>query len=64
MGRFNTPFGNVNDTFTRLRSYVAYYRFDDKTWSIRVWAHNWNEAQSYCQAHGLKLTGCLMDEIE
>lgn len=63
--RFETDFGNVEGQFTpQLKSFVAYYRFQGRTWSIRVWAKSWAEAEAHCRQHGLQLTGQLIDEIE
>ena len=63
MNRLETEFGNVNQ-WTPLRTFIAYYRFDDRTWSIHVWARDWAEADAYCKAHSMENTGELIEEIE
>ena len=61
--RLQTVFGNVRND-SQLTAFVAYYRFQDRTYSIRVWAHDWPDAERYCTAHGMRLMGKLVEEME
>lgn len=40
-----------------LTPFDAYYRFADRTFSIVIWARDWEDAQWYCDEHGMRLEG-------
>ena len=65
MTRFDTPFGETGriEPPSRLKPYAGYYKFQGRTWSIRVWAHSFKDAEEYCANHNLRLTGEVLREL-
>jgi hypothetical protein len=68
--RFETDFGDDGLKSGQpviqcnLRAFDARYRFQDRTWSITVWARNWDEANRYAKEHGLQIDGQVDSVME
>lgn len=45
---------------THLKPFSSHYSFSNRTWSITIWAKDWNDAKSYCSSHSLKLDGIVI----
>lgn len=68
MNRFETEFGDTGIQpgmpckSGSLQAFDGRYRFQDRTFSITVWARDWEDAERYCKQHGLKLDG-MIEEV-
>ncbi len=49
---------------TSLKPFGALYRFDGRIWAITVWEHDWQSAESYCERHGMKLDGLILERFD
>lgn len=69
MNRFETEFGDTGLTPGQpcvsgsLKAFDACYRFLDRSFSITVWARDWQDAERYCKEHGLRLDGQIEDVL-
>jgi len=65
MNRLETLFGN--DGFgepSDLRCFEGLYRFDGRTYGIKVYAHNEAEARQYCAEHCMTFGDEIIERID
>ena len=66
INRLETFFGEtgIHDGECELKPFGGRYRFDNRTWSIVVWAQDWNSARQYAYQHNMTIDGQIIQEIE
>lgn len=66
MNRLETLFGKtgVEDKISSLKPFGARYRFDNRTWGLVVWAHDWSAAAEYAKEHCLEIDGLIVATYE